>query len=83
MDGAWGYLRKDFNDDHYSLNLFNSTGRVLSVGSPERSLPKWIDKIPDCSILMTIENARIFAKVLEAHGAEFELFEHKGFLKTS
>jgi len=79
----WGYLRKEFNDDHYGLNLFNSNGLVLGVGSPEASMKEWVDKVPDCSILMSLENAEAFKVALDSKYVEYEMYVHDGVLRTS
>jgi len=83
IDVLWGYLRKDFNEDHYGLNIVDSNGLVFGVGSPEASIDKWVDKIPDCSILMSLESAEVFKKALESKNVEHEMYVHGGVLKTS
>jgi hypothetical protein len=82
----YGYFWKS-HDDRYALNLFESgKGLVFGIGCQKEELDNWIkeEPIPDCSVLMTNDNAEVLTELLKDNGIEFEWFRYSGeFLRTS
>lgn len=81
----YGYLWK--TDDRFSLNLFeDGRGLVFGIGGETEDLIKLLknETIPDCSILMTNDNAEAFMVILKECSIEFEWYKHSGtYLRTS